>query len=110
MYEDIEIIFLIIFIIINFTEPVLGVSDILSYLHYFSYVSKTNAAQLTNQITGEAIALPFVILIEITDAILSTLLSFLAFIILDLLSEGGGSSGGKTVHFSDGRIVTFRNR
>lgn len=110
MLEEIGVIFLIIFIFINFIEPVLGVSDILSYLHYFSYVSKTNAAQLTNQITGEVIALPFVILTEIIDALLSIPLSLIASIILDLSSEGGGSDRGRTVRFSDGRVVTFRDK
>ena len=106
MSDGIEAVFLLIFILINLTEPVLGIPDFLSYLHYFAYTPATTPKQLVNQITGDSIALSQIILIDIMDALVSIPLTIIASIFLDLSS--GGSTGGRTVHFSDGRVVTFK--
>lgn len=110
MSNEIEAMVVLIFVLINIAEPVFGISDVLSYLHYFSYVPTTNTTQLTNQITGEAIALPGVILTEIIDGLISAPLGIIAATLLGLSSQIGGGSGGRTVRFGDGRVVTFRHK
>ena len=110
MSNEIEAMVALIFLLINLVEPVFGVSNVLSYLHYFSYTPTTNTTQLTNQITGEAIALPGVILTEIIDGLVSAPLGILAAMLLDLASGGSGGGGGRTVRFGDGRVVTFRHK
>lgn len=110
MSNKIEAMVALVFLLINLVEPVFGVPDILSYLHYFSYTPTTNTTQLTNQIAGEAIALPGVMLTEIVDALVSALLGIIVAMLLGLSSQVGGGGGGKTVHFGDGRVVTFRHR
>jgi len=98
----------IIFLILNLIEPIFGVPTFISYLGWFaSYTPTANTTILTNQLTGLAISLPYVILVDVLDGILSGILGVLFSYILNLSDAG---IGGRTVHFSDGRIVKFRNK
>jgi len=97
----------IIFLFLNLIEPIFGFPTFISYLGWFaSYTPTANTIILTNQVTGLVISLPYVILADVLDGILSGILG----VLLAYLSDAGIGGGGRTVHFSDGRIVTFRNK
>ena len=98
----------IIFLFLNLIEPVFGVPTFISYFGWFaSYTPTANTTILTNRLTGLSISLPYVILVDVLDGILSGILGVLFSYILNLSDAG---IGGRTVHFSDGRIVKFRNK
>jgi len=97
----------IIFLFLNLIEPIFGFPTFISYLGWLaSYTPTANTIILTNQVTGLAISLPFVILVDVLDGILSSISG----VLLAYLSDVGIGGGGRTVHFSNGRIVTFRHK
>ena len=111
----IEYIAALIFIILNFAEPILGIPTFLSYLNYFSYTPTANVtqatAQLTSTVTGLVITLPSVIINEIIDSLLSGLIGTILAMLLSL-SGGGGGGGSKITSFvtRSGERVTFRHK